>query len=158
MFQWQRNYHFLRLNNKLFNSFSYLFYLSKLPFHLSFLHAGKVCYLLHADIWEPYRASTRDKYMHFLTLVDVRMIWVCLQQMKSKFLKSLKAFYVYVIPQFTVMLRFRGVIMLQSSKIKLVICSMLTKKFCIKLLVIINLARMKEQRRDIGTFKKWLEH
>lgn len=75
---------------------------SKLPFQLSDSHALSSFYLIHLDIWGPYKVPTKGNHRYFLTLVDdhSRYTWITLLAYKSDFLSAFQTFHNYVKNQF----------------------------------------------------------
>lgn len=70
---------------------------TKLPFFLSNSLASEPFELIHMDIWGPYREYTRNKYRHFMTIVDdnTRTTWISLLEFKSDSLSTLETFLQY---------------------------------------------------------------
>lgn len=74
----------------------------KLPFHLSKTNATHAFYLIHVDLWGPYRIKNITGARYFLTIVDdySRVTWTHLLKSKEKVRDILSDFLAHVETQF----------------------------------------------------------
>ena len=61
-----------------------------------------VLYLIHIDVWGPYKVATHNNMRYFLTLVDdhSRWTWTFLMHLKSDVCTLLKSFLTLIKTQF----------------------------------------------------------
>ena len=92
----------LSITNLLFVIFVILQSKKKLPFPLSASKSKKYFDLIHVDVWEPYSSSSIHVHKYFLTIVDdySRYTWVFPLKQKSKVVKILENFVVFIQIQF----------------------------------------------------------
>jgi len=71
-------------------------------FPLSDYQASSIFYLIHYDIWGPYRTSSSCGGSYFLTITDdySRAIWIYLMKEKTEVLITLKNFIALVEKQY----------------------------------------------------------
>ncbi|XP_075103795.1 uncharacterized protein LOC142178357 [Nicotiana tabacum] len=75
---------------------------TRFPFPQSTSRASKAFYLIHGDVWGPYKIPTYDENKFFLTLVDdySRLVWIFLLKLKSDVPTVIKDFMTLVKTQF----------------------------------------------------------
>lgn len=71
---------------------------SRLPFPLSTIVSGSCFYIIHGEVWGPYRVPTYDGKRYFPTLVNDHSwyTWVFLLPTKAEVIVSLKSFFFMV--------------------------------------------------------------
>jgi len=93
----------LNVTNLLFVMFVILQNKKDFLFLLVHLNQKKKCFdLIHVEIWGPYSIASIHGHKYFLTIVDdySRYAWIFLLKQKSKVVKVLEHFVIFVQTQF----------------------------------------------------------
>jgi len=74
----------------------------RLPFNKSTIATTALFYLVHMDLWGPYRVNNVTRAKYFLTIVDdfSRSTWTHMLQAKTQVFSAIKQFYHMVATQF----------------------------------------------------------
>jgi len=93
---------FLKYNKSFICDICHLAKQKRLSFPLSVSKSKKCFDLIHVDVWGPYSSSSIHGYKYFFTMVDdySRYTWVFPLKQKSKVVKILEDFVVFIRTQF----------------------------------------------------------